>query len=110
MNDFAQFKQYPPPPPPGAVLPILWADPQIITQCLGQGATDLSFHREALFVPALSPQHFRMNIERSAGPVTRMIESLASADPDCLEGFRREFDAVVAQYMENNLVRQDSLL
>jgi SAM-dependent methyltransferase len=102
--------RYAPPPPPGAAPPILWGDPQIITERLGQSVTDLSFHREALFVPALSPQHFRMNIERSAGPVTRMIESLASTDPARLEAFRREFDAVVAQYMENNLVRQDYLL
>lgn len=102
--------RYAPPPPPGIVPPILWGDPQIITQRLGQAVTELSFHREALFVPALSPQHFRMNIERSAGPVTRIIESLATTNPERMQAFRNEFEAVVAEYMENNMVRQDYLL
>ena len=102
--------RYAPPPPPGIAPPALWGDPQTITQRLGQAVTGLTFHREALFVPALSPQHFRLNIERSAGPVIRMIESLTSTAPERLESFRQEFDAVVAQFMENNLVRQDYLL
>ena len=102
--------RYAPPPPPGVAPPALWGDPQTIAQRLGQSVTDLTFHRAALFVPALSPQHFRLNIERSAGPVTRMIESLASSAPERLEAFRREFESVVSQFMENNLVRQDYLL
>ena len=102
--------RYAPPLPPGIAPPIAWGDPQIITQRLGQLVSNLTFHREALFVPALSPQHFRMHIERSAGPVTRMIQSLESRDPDRLQAFRTEFESIVAQYMENNLVRQDYLL
>lgn len=39
-----------------------------------------------------------------------MIQSLATTDPDRLQAFRNEFESVVAQYMENNLVRQDYLL
>ncbi len=102
--------RYAPPLPPGIAPPIAWGDPQIITQRLGQLVSSLTFHREALFVPALSPQQFRMHIERSAGPVIRMIQSLESTDPDRLQAFRTEFDSIVAQYMENNLVRQDYLL
>ena len=102
--------RYAPPPPPGIAPPVAWGDPQIITQRLGQAVTQLAFDRQSLFVPALSPQHFRVNIERSAGPVIRMIESLASTDPDRLQAFRNEFESIVAQFMENNLVRQDYLL
>ena len=102
--------KYAPPPPPGIAPPTAWGDPQVITQRLGHAVTNLTFHREALFVPTLSPQHFRQNIERSAGPVTRMIQSLESTDPDRLQAFRNEFESIVAQYLENNLVRQDYLL
>ena len=102
--------RYAPPPPPGIASPALWGDPQIVTQRLGPAVKDLSFDRQSLFVPALSPQHFRMHIERSAGPVTRMIQSLAETDPNRLQNFRQEFESIVAQYMENNLVRQDYLL
>lgn len=102
--------RYAPPPPPGFAPPVLWGDPQIITQRLGQLVSQLIFDRHAILVPALSPQHFRMNIERSAGPVLRMIESLAANDPDRLHAYRSDFESIVAQYMENNLVRQDYLL
>jgi SAM-dependent methyltransferase len=102
--------RYAPPPPPGVAPPIAWGDPQIVTQRLGKVVSEILFDRQALFVPAMSPQHFRMNIERSAGPVIRMIESLAGTDPDRLESFRAEFDSIVSQYMENNFVRQDYLL
>ena len=102
--------RYAPPLPPGIAPPIAWGDPQTITQRLGQAVTNLSFRRDALFVPTLSPQHFRTNIERSAGPVIRMIESLAATDPGRLQAFRTEFESIVAQYLENNLVRQDYLL
>lgn len=102
--------RYSPPPPPGIAPPILWGDPQTIMQRLGQAVTDLSFDRDALSIPALTPQHFRMNLERAAGPMTRIVQSLVTTDPDRLEAFRRDFDAAVADYMENNLVRQDYLL
>jgi SAM-dependent methyltransferase len=102
--------RYAPPPPPGVAPPISWGDPQTVTQRLGNAVCEIRFDRQAIFVPAISPQHFRMNIERSAGPVIRMIESLAGADPARLQNFRAEFDAIVVQYMENNLVRQDYLL
>jgi len=102
--------RYSPPPPPGVAPPLLWGDPQTITQRLGQAVTELTFDRQALFIPALTPRHFRMNIERAAGPVTRVVQSLVTTEPERLEAFRREFDAAVGDYMEDNLVRQDYLL
>ena len=102
--------RYAPPPLPGVASPVSWGDPQVVTQRLGQAVTDLVFDRQFILVPALSPQHFRVNLERSAGPVIKMVEALASKDPERLQTFRREFEGVVGQYMENNQVRQDYLL
>lgn len=102
--------RYAPPLPPGIAPPILWGDPQVVTQRLGSAVTDLVFDRQSILVPALSPEHFRGHVERSAGPVTRMVQALGETQPERLQAFRAEFEAVVAEYMENNQVRQDYLL
>jgi hypothetical protein len=51
-----------------------------------------------------------MVIERSAGPNTKMVQALAASQPERLEAYRAEFDAIVAHYMRDNLIRQDYLL
>jgi SAM-dependent methyltransferase len=102
--------RYAPPPPPGVAPPIIWGDPQIVTQRLGSAVTDIVFDRDSILVPALSPQHFRMVIERSAGPVLKMVQALAASQPERLEAYRAEFDAIVSQYLRDNLVHQGYLL
>lgn len=44
------------------------------------------------------------------GPIIKVIEQLAASDPARLRAFRVEFDAAVAPYMHDNVVRQDYLL
>jgi len=102
--------RYMPPPPPGIPSPILWGDPQVVTQRLGSAVADIVFDRDSILVPALTPQHFRIMIERSAGPIIKMIETLAVSQPERLESYRTEFDAIVSQYTHNNLIRQGYLL
>jgi SAM-dependent methyltransferase len=102
--------RYMPPPPPGIAPPMLWGDPSVIRERLGSGVENIVFDRECMLVPALSLQHFRTNVERAAGPIIKMIESLSATDPDRLRIFRQEFDAVVASYLRDNVVRQDYLL
>ena len=102
--------RYMPPPPPGVASPVTWGDPQVITQRLGSAVTAIAFHRDRILVPALSPQHFRLNVERSAGPIIKMVQALAASQPERLEAYRAEFDAIVSQYMRDNLVQQDYLL
>ncbi|HET8998437.1 MAG TPA: hypothetical protein VFP86_02205 [bacterium] len=48
---------------------------------------------------------------RTAGPlVKKLVEYLAATDPTRLAACRREFEAIVADYFEDNSVRQDYLL
>ena len=61
-------------------------------------------------VPALSPQHSRWMAERTAGPLVKIVESLTSTDPARLATFRREYEATVADYFEDNTVRPVYLL
>ena len=102
--------RYMPPPPPGIPSPILWGDPQIVTQRLGSAVAELVFDRDSILVPALTPQHFRMVIEGSAGPIIKMIQALSASDPERLESYRTEFDAIVSQYMRDNQIKQGYLL
>jgi SAM-dependent methyltransferase len=102
--------RYMPPPPPGVAPPMLWGDPNVIRERLGGGVRDLTFDRACMLVPALSPQHFRGNAERAVGPLVKLVESLSVTDPAKLEELRKEFDAIVAAYHGDNLVRQDYLM
>ena len=48
--------------------------------------------------------------ERTAGPVIRLVDMLERTDPAALAAFRSEYEALVAEYFDDNLVRQDYLL
>ncbi|HKX17482.1 MAG TPA: class I SAM-dependent methyltransferase [bacterium] len=107
---FALGGRYMPAPPPGVAPPPLWGDPNVIRERLGTAVRDLTFNRATMLVPALSPQHNRVVAERTAGPLVTLIESLSATDPGRLAAFRREFEAIVADYFEDNTVRQDYLI
>jgi hypothetical protein len=42
--------------------------------------------------------------ERTAGPLVKLVEFLTSTDPARLLTFRREYEAIVADYFEDNTV------
>jgi len=107
---FAITARYAPPPPPGVAPPPQWGDPSVVAERLAAAVTDLVFDRGSMQVPALSPQHFRANLERTAGPLIKLVETLAASDPQKLTEFRREYEHLVAEYYADNLVRQDYLL
>jgi SAM-dependent methyltransferase len=102
--------RYAPPPPPGVAPPPQWGDPGIVSQRLGNAVKDIVFDRATMLVPALSPQHFRTNIEKAAGPLTKVVETLSASDPEKLAAFRKEYEALIVEYYEDNVVRQDYLL
>jgi SAM-dependent methyltransferase len=107
---FALASRFTPAPPPGVVPPPLWGDPNVVRERLGAAVKEIVFDRGMMRVPALSPQHDRDRTERTAGPVVKLVESLAASSPERLASFRSEFDALVADYFADNIVRQDYLL
>ncbi|SRR5579871_1232625 len=107
---FALGGRYMPPPPPGVTPPTVWGDPNFVRERLGPAVKDLVFDRARMLVPALSPQHSRRMAERTAGPLVKLVEFLTSTDPARLLTFRREYEAIIADYFEDNTVRQDYLL
>ena len=107
---FMLIGRHMPPPPPGVAPPPLWGDPNVVRERLGTAVKDIVFDRATLLVPALSPPHYRTMTERTAGPLIKLVEHLTASDPARLAAFRRELEALVAEYLEDNVVRQDYLL
>jgi hypothetical protein len=82
----------------------------VVRERFGSAVADIVFDRDAVLFPALSPQQYRLTIERTAGPIIKLIAELAASDPARLRAFRADFDAVVSPYIRDNVVRQDYLM
>ena len=107
---FALVGSYMPPPPPGVSPPPQWGDPTIIRERLGDAVKNLTFRRETMYVPTLSPQHARALLERTAGPVLKLVEMLSKTDQVKLAAFRRDYDATMAPFVRDNITVQDYLM
>lgn len=107
---FLLVSKYLPPPPIPVAPPSQWGDPNTIRERLGPAVKDILFDRAVMLVPALSPEHNRAMGERTVGPVIKLVAVLKEKDPAKLETFRREGEALVADYFEGNTIRQDFLL
>jgi SAM-dependent methyltransferase len=109
-SSFRLVSSYMPPPPPGVSPPPQWGDVAIVRERLGTKVKDILFDRACMQFPALTVQNYRAHIERTAGPMLKLVEMLGASDPDKLAKFRREYDALIAPYFEDNIVRQDYLM
>jgi len=107
---FALMAGYMPPPPIEVPPPVLWGDPNVVRQRLGDAVKDIAFDRGRMLAPALSPAHSRVNAEKSVGPLIKLVEMLAAKDPERLKTFRRDYERQAAEYFEDNVIRQDFLM
>jgi SAM-dependent methyltransferase len=98
-----------PPPPPGAAPPAQWGDVRLIAERLGDRFDAPFFERGVMAAPALSLGHFRVFMERSVGPMQKLVEGLA-ADPERLDAIRAQIEQLAAPYYDDNIVHQDYLL
>ena len=109
-RSFLLIGRYMPPPPPGVAPPAIWGDPNVVKERLGGWVKDLFFTRASMWVPVLSVQHHRANVERTVGPLVKLVEMLGAGDPGRLAQLRAEFEALAAEYVDDNLLRQDYLM
>jgi SAM-dependent methyltransferase len=107
---FALAAKYGPPLPPGVSPPVQWGDPAVVAQRLGSAVKDLVFDRAVMRVQVLSIQHQRLFMEANIGPLAKLVQSLEGTAPDKLAALRRELEAVLSVYFEDNHLRQDYLL
>jgi len=96
-------------PPPGVPATTDWGNPALVRDRLGDAVRDLTFLREIMASPALSPAHYRTAFERTAAPVIKLVEMLKDDAPK-LTAFRAELEALIAPYLKNNVLRQDFLM
>ena len=106
---FALVGRYLPAPDPKPAPPHQWGDANVVAERLGSAVRDLTFDQGTMLFPALSPQHYRHMMEQSGGQMVRLVQAL-KGDPARLAEFRREYEALVAQYFVGNVVHQDFLM
>jgi hypothetical protein len=107
---FALMGKYAPPPPPGVSPPPQWGEPNVVRERLGSAVRDLTFTRNTMFFPTLSPQHYRLQMAENFGPAKKMFEQLDASDPGKAAVLRAEVDTLAQAYFEDNRVRQDFLI
>jgi SAM-dependent methyltransferase len=108
---FAMVSRYlGPPPSPAPAPPPLWGDPNVVRERLGTAVRDIVFNRADMMVATLSPQQHRQLTERTAGPLRQLVERLTANDAATLAAFRREYDELALQYLDDNLLRQGYLM
>jgi SAM-dependent methyltransferase len=107
---FALMGKYAPAPPEGVAPPVLWGDPNVVRARLGGAVKDVTFMRDVMLFQTLSPQHFRLFMERNFGPATKLLQALDASDPNKAAALRREMEELAGQYFENNTLRQDFLM
>jgi SAM-dependent methyltransferase len=105
---FSFIGQHSPTPPVGEP-PLLWGNPTVITERLAGRFESLFFARGLMTLPALSMQHYRLLMERSVGPLQKLVESLA-AYPEKLSTIRAEFEDLAQPYYRDNQIHQDYLM
>jgi SAM-dependent methyltransferase len=95
--------------PEGVAPPPQWGNPDIIRERLGPAVTDLTFDRDMLVAPGLSPEHLMRMFEQTAGPTVKLVESLKN-DPVRLKEFRAAFREVLLPYFRDNQLHQSFLM
>jgi hypothetical protein len=109
---FALISRHSPPPPSGTAPSPQWRNQRsslIITERLAASFEAPIFARGTMGFPALSVEHCRLFMEKSAGPIQKLVERLAG-DPEKLSAIRGEFDALVRPYYAENVVHHDYIL
>lgn len=97
------------PGPPGAAAPSSWGETSNIWCWLGHAVNGIEFHRDEMTIPALSPRHYGANMEHTAAPFIKVVQTLGN-QPERLAAFRAEVVAIVESYFVDNRVRQSYLM
>ena len=92
-----------------AAPPWQWGDPNIVRERLGDATTNLTFDRDVMITPALSPRHARKFFEETSGPLVKLVQSL-QGDPDGLRQYRTELESLIAEVFDGNRLRQHFLM
>jgi SAM-dependent methyltransferase len=105
----ALVARYLPAPPPIVLPPPSWGDPGYVRMLLGDAVTEVQFDRDVMWVPALSPRHYRATLELTAGPLVQLVSAL-KGNPHRLAALREELDALISVHFADNRVSNHFLI
>jgi SAM-dependent methyltransferase len=97
------------PLPPAGEPPVLWGNPVVVAERLAGRFDSLFFSRGEMVFPALSLEHYRLFMEKSVGPMQKLVESFAM-DPGKLALIRAGFEDLARPYYRENEIHQDYLM
>lgn len=97
------------PPPEGVAPPPLWGEPTVIRERL-KGVSNIEFDRQVLLNPSLSPRHTMHQMQSTAAPLIKLVDTLSKENPAKLEQFRAEYERLVETFSKRNIVHQHFLL
>jgi len=97
------------PPLPGTVPSTQWGEVSVIRERLGAAVRDVEFHRDEMWIPALSVAHYRNMMEQTAAPFFKLVQKLA-AHSEQLAAARGQMDQIIKPYFFRNQVRQAFLM
>ncbi len=107
---FMLVASYLPPPPPGVSSPVQWGEQKTVRERLGGAVKDVAFDTGTMTTPVLSPQHNRTMMEKTAGPVIKLVAELTNSNPVKLAEFRQKYESLLGEYLQDNVVRQGFLM
>jgi SAM-dependent methyltransferase len=97
------------PAPPGVPPSTAWGETAVVRDRLGDRVEGLEFRTADMMVPTLSTRHYLTLMAATAAPIMKVTEQLAG-DPEKLNAFRREFEAIAAAYFHGNQIHQTFLM
>lgn len=97
------------PPPPNVPKSSEWGDVHVVRERLGGAVRDIEFAREEITIPALSPAHYRAQMEITAAPFVKLVQEL-TPHPARLADYRARLEAIAAQFLRGNRMHQGFLM
>lgn len=97
------------PAPPGVPPSTAWGETAIVRERLGDRVGDIEFRTADMVVPTLSTRHYLTLMAATAAPIMKVTEQLAG-EPQRLNAFRTEFEAIAAAYFSGNQIHQTFLM
>jgi SAM-dependent methyltransferase len=104
---FALLSRYALPSPFKIPSPILWGDPSIVRERLGERVTNVRFDVRINQPGFLSEKHARETFEPT---LVSFCSQLVAESPEKLALFRQEYESLIASYMKGNVLEQHFLM
>ena len=102
--------KYNPFPASDAFSPYNWGNPEKVKQLL-PGIKDISFERDTINIPILSPYHYWQDTVTKAGFMIQIIDAIKNEnDESKIKSCREDYVSILKQYISDNVLRLGYLI